>query len=117
MPRKSVHALSVQSIAIANPDSRPEPPKRLNAEEADEWRAIVARMPEDWFHRETWPVLEALCCHVRVLREVEREFKWKLYGNKRDAAVVYKARTTGLPSAPIRFRAWPNGGSKIVALR
>lgn len=46
-------------------------------------------MPENWFHRETWPVLEALCCHIRVLREVEQqllEFKWKLFGNKRDAA-------------------------------
>ena len=43
------------------PGQRPEPPPKLTKDEAHEWRAIVGRMPQDWFPAETWPVLVDLC--------------------------------------------------------
>ena len=46
------------------PGSRPEPPDELTAEQAEEWRVIVGRMPADWFTRETYPLLVDLCRHI-----------------------------------------------------
>lgn len=43
---------------------RPDAPYTLSDVEAAEWRAIVARMPADWFTRETWPLLEQYCRHA-----------------------------------------------------
>jgi hypothetical protein len=59
--RKSAEALSVVTTI---PGQRPEPPDTLDEDESVEWRAIVERMPTDWFTRETWPVLAELCRHI-----------------------------------------------------
>jgi hypothetical protein len=67
--RKSGASLSVSVTNL--PGQRPEPPKELTAEQADEWRAVVARMPADWFTRETYPLLVQFCRHVCRSREVE----------------------------------------------
>src|SRR5688572_6717608 len=59
--RKSAASLSVISGV---PGSRPEPPSELTAEQGEEWRAIVSRMPANWFTRETHPLLADLCRHI-----------------------------------------------------
>jgi hypothetical protein len=59
--RKSAASLTV--VPTATP-SRPRPPAELSPEAAEEWRAIVARMPADWFSREVQPLLTAFCQHV-----------------------------------------------------
>jgi hypothetical protein len=43
---------------------RPGAPAELTPEQAEEWRAVVARMPADWFGREIWPLLIQYCRHV-----------------------------------------------------
>ena len=58
---------------------RPDSPYDLNDEQTDEWRAIVNRMPADWFPRETHPVLSQLCRHIvnarRVSQLIDAELK------------------------------------------
>ena len=44
--------------------ARAPAPDELTAEEREEWRAIVNRLPADFFPRETWPLLAQLCRHV-----------------------------------------------------
>lgn len=71
-PRPSSE-LSVVSI---NAYERPAAPEELTQQQAEEWRAIVRRLPPDWFKRETWPLLAQLCRHVvnarRVATMIER---------------------------------------------
>jgi len=43
---------------------RPEPLPELTPDQAAEWRAIVGRLPADWFPRETWAMLAQYCRHV-----------------------------------------------------
>ena len=50
--------------------ARPDAPYDLTDEQADEWRAVVNRMPADWFPRETWPLLAQYCRHVVNSRRV-----------------------------------------------
>ena len=59
--RKSAAALSVVPTL---PNQRPEPPAELTKEQAEEWRAVVGRMPADWFTRETHALLAQYCRHV-----------------------------------------------------
>ncbi len=49
---------------------RPEPPRDITAEQASEWRAIVRRMPADWFPRETHGLLADFCRHVLRSRKI-----------------------------------------------
>ena len=49
---------------------RPDAPYDLTDEQADEWRAIVNRLPADWFPREAWPLLAQHCRHVVNSRRV-----------------------------------------------
>ncbi len=49
---------------------RPEPPDELTPEQAEEWRAVVARMPVDWFGRELHPLLAAYCRHTCNARHI-----------------------------------------------
>lgn len=58
--RKSVSDL----VVVALGPLRPDPPAELTHEQAEEWRAVVARMPSDWFSREHFPLLAAYCRHV-----------------------------------------------------
>jgi hypothetical protein len=61
MPRKSAAALSVVPLAG---EQRPEPPAELTKEQAVEWRAVVGRLPPEWFPREMHQLLVAYCRHV-----------------------------------------------------
>jgi hypothetical protein len=67
--RKSTEALAVVRTF---PDLRPAPPEDLTEEQATEWRAIVARMPGDWFPRETHATLASYCRHVCTGRMLSR---------------------------------------------
>ena len=58
--RKPAAELAVVTTLDAR---RPPPPAELNEGEATEWRAIVSRMPQDWFTREH-AMLIAYCRHV-----------------------------------------------------
>lgn len=49
---------------------RPEPPAELSDEMADEWRAIVDRLPGGWFPKETHGVLAQYCRHLVAARRV-----------------------------------------------
>jgi len=52
-----------ESLAIRPSESRPPPLDGLNKAQADEWLAIVNRMPADWFPRETHQLLAQYCRH------------------------------------------------------
>jgi hypothetical protein len=58
--RKSAAALS---IIPAEALFRPKAPDHLTPLQANEWRAIVARMPPTWFSRETHGLLTAYVRH------------------------------------------------------
>jgi hypothetical protein len=59
--RKSGAELSVVTPISA---SRPSPADDLSPEQAEVWRSVVTRLPQDWFPRETHDVLAAYCRHV-----------------------------------------------------
>lgn len=65
---KSSAELSIAKVVEMVP--RPEPLRELTVEQADEWRAIVNRMPADWFPRETHGLLAQYCRHVVAARRV-----------------------------------------------
>jgi hypothetical protein len=69
--RKSAAELATPFSII--PGARPEPPTDLTDEQADEWRAIVSRMPSDWFPRETHPVLAELCFYIVRARDLRKK--------------------------------------------
>ena len=51
---------------------RPDAPYDLTDEEADEWRAVVDRMPAEWFPRETHGLLTLYCRHLIAARRVSQ---------------------------------------------
>ncbi len=50
--------------------NRPEPPADLTDEQAEEWRAVVNRMPAEWFPPEIHPLLAQYCRHVISARHI-----------------------------------------------
>ncbi len=64
--RKSAAELGV----ILGIPQRPDPPRELTPEQAEEWRGIVAALPVDWFSRAIWPLLCAYCRHVCNARQI-----------------------------------------------
>ena len=66
--RKSAAELGV----IQGIPERPKPPDELTSAQAEEWRAVVARMPVDWFGREIFPLLCAYVRHVTNSRHIAR---------------------------------------------
>jgi hypothetical protein len=62
--RKSAASLSVPRGNVVEMVPRPPPPSDLTDEQAEEWKAIVGRLPAEWFPRETWPVLVQFCRHT-----------------------------------------------------
>ena len=65
----SAAALSVVGSAVTVV-RRPEPPGELTEEQAHEWRAVVNRLPADWFQRETHGMLAQFCRHVVAARRI-----------------------------------------------
>jgi len=70
--RRSAASLGVAPAAPLETIKRPSPPAELTAEQAEEWRAVVKRMPADWFPRETHGLLVSYCRHVVAAREIAR---------------------------------------------
>lgn len=68
--RTSAAELSVISGGGVETIRRPEPPDELTEEQAGEWRAVVTRLPADWFPRETHGMLASYCRHVVTGRRV-----------------------------------------------
>jgi hypothetical protein len=68
--RTSAAAAELHLVQGGADQRRPDPPAALTAEEAEEWRAIVGRMPADWFPRETHPLLAAYCGHAVAARRL-----------------------------------------------
>lgn len=68
--RKSAAELAIIGPGGVETIRRPEPPAELTDEQADEWRAIVNRLPADWFPRETWGLLAQYCRHVTRARRL-----------------------------------------------
>ncbi len=66
--RKSAAELGV----IQGIPERPKPPDELTSAQAEEWRAVVARMPVNWFPREIWPLLCAYCRHICNARHIAK---------------------------------------------
>ena len=68
--RKSSAELSILTMPTLETIMRPDAPYDLTDEQADEWRAVVNRMPADWFPRETHGMLTQYCRHVVAARRV-----------------------------------------------
>ena len=62
--KKSFSEITAIKPAGISAIKRPEAPASLTDAQAIEWRAVVNRMPPDWFPRETHALLERYCCHV-----------------------------------------------------
>jgi len=65
--RKSAASKEVKSAQL--PGQRPAPPDDLTEFQAEEWRAIVGRLPSDWFSRETHGLL------IQYVRHAENAAK------------------------------------------
>jgi hypothetical protein len=80
--RKSAAETAITTI-IGKVDSqqRPDAPYDLTDEQVEEWRAVVNRMPADWFPRETHGMLSQYCRHIvsarRVAQLIEQVMKAK----------------------------------------
>lgn len=59
--RDSAASQEIAHLARVDITQRPDAPYDLTDEQADEWRAVVSRMPADWFPRETHPLLTEYC--------------------------------------------------------
>lgn len=68
--RKSAASTEITIISGVEIIERSRPPNELTAEQADEWQAIVERMPADWFPRETHAMLAQYCRHVVAARRI-----------------------------------------------
>jgi hypothetical protein len=68
--RTSAAELSVASVAPVETLQRPDAPYDLTDEQAEEWWAVVNRMPADWFPRETHGMLAQYCRHVVAARKI-----------------------------------------------
>lgn len=72
MARKSATVISLESTGLTaefKPE-RPDPPTGLTREQREEWRAVVERMPEDWFPRESHQLLAQYCRHACDARRI-----------------------------------------------
>ena len=68
--RKSASALAVVATGPIERIARAKAPAELTTEQAAEWRAVVDRMPADWFPRETHSTLAQFCRHVVAARHI-----------------------------------------------
>lgn len=68
--RKSAASSEVAVVSPIETVSRPDAPYDLTDEQAQEWWAVVNRMPADWFPRETHGLLTQYCRHVVAARKI-----------------------------------------------
>ena len=68
--RDSAAANEIAAIGKLETVQRPDAPYDLTDEQVDEWRAVVARLPADWFTRETHALLARYCRHVVRARRI-----------------------------------------------
>ena len=68
--RTSAASQEIAAIAPVQSLQRPDAPYDLTDEQAEEWWAVVNRMPADWFPRETHALLAQFCRHVVSSRHV-----------------------------------------------
>jgi hypothetical protein len=69
--RPSAAALEIAPAAqMLETIERPDAPYDLTDEQAQEWWAVVNRLPADWFPRETQPLLADYCRHVVKSRRI-----------------------------------------------
>jgi len=66
-------ASRVTAVTGELPGDRPQPPSELSPPERVEWNAIAARMPADWFTRETQPLLAELCVIIVLSRDITHQ--------------------------------------------
>jgi hypothetical protein len=69
--RRSMAELAVNPVSL-EVVQRPDSPYDLTDEESVEWWAIVARLPADWFGRETHGLLTNYCRHVISARRISQ---------------------------------------------
>lgn len=68
--RVSAASREVASVSKIETVERPDAPYDLTDEQAEEWWAVVNRLPADWFPRETHGILAQYCRHVVTARRV-----------------------------------------------
>lgn len=68
--RKSAASFDVATTAPVKVVPRPDAPYDLTDEQTDEWRAIVASLPADWFQRGNHALLSQYCRHVIAARRI-----------------------------------------------
>lgn len=66
--RESIAAVSL--LPHVTSLARPKAPAELTPEQAEEWNAVVDRLPAEWFSRETHGLLAQYCRHVVAARRV-----------------------------------------------
>ena len=71
---------------------RPDAPYDLTDEQAQEWRALVALLPVNWFPRETHALLTGYCRHVVAQRKI--------------AMLIDAMESSKGPPAPLRIDAY-----------
>jgi hypothetical protein len=75
MKKRGPKSAAERDVTLPNPKvievvSRPDAPYDLTDEQAQEWWAVVNRLPADWFPRETHGMLVQYCRHVVSARRV-----------------------------------------------
>lgn len=68
--RKSSAALTIVPSSPVVAVTRPSAPDDLTNEQAEEWTAVINRLPADWFPRETHGLLASYCRHVVAGRRI-----------------------------------------------
>lgn len=64
MARGRVSKAAAEAQPLVPSMQRPAAPKHLSAAQRREWKAVVDRLPADWFTRENTPLLAQYCRHV-----------------------------------------------------
>lgn len=101
---------TIGNTGIVDTVRRAEVPAHLGPEQAVEWRAIVNRLPAEWFPRETLALLESYCNHVVEARHIQKmceqyqesdEFDVKEYKTLRQ---MYELESRAASSLATRMR-------------
>src|SRR5688572_25884624 len=83
--RKSAESLAVATITgPVEIVQRPDAPYDLTDEQVDEWRAVVASLPADWFQRGNHALLSQYCREVVTARRVAQLIEQCVAGKEID---------------------------------